>query len=282
MTTSAPRAAVIGWPIAQSRSPLIHGTWLKTLGLAGSYDRIALDPAGAVDWFARFADHGLVGANVTVPHKETAFAACADVEPAAAALGACNTLWLEGGRLRGTNTDTVGFLANLDERAPGWDAAAGPAVVLGAGGAARAIVWALARRGFSPIRIVNRTLARAEAIAPLGKPAVVTVHGYEDLPKVLADAAVLVNTTALGMAGKAELAIDLAGLPEAALVTDIVYVPLETALLAAARKRGNRTVDGLGMLLHQAVPGFERWFGVRPVVTEALRRVILEDLGVTA
>lgn len=282
MTDTAPAAAVIGWPIAQSRSPLIHGTWLKTLGIAGRYDRIALDPADAVDWFARFAEHGLVGCNVTVPHKEIAFAACAEVEPSAVALGACNTLWLEHGRLCGTNTDTVGFLANLDDRAPGWDAGAGPAVVLGAGGAARAIVWALARRGFSPIRIVNRTLSRAEAIAPLGHPSTVTVHGYDALPTVLADARLLVNTTALGMAGKDDLVIDLSGLPEDALVTDIVYVPLETALLAAARRRGNPTVDGLGMLLHQAVPGFERWFGVRPVVTEALRRRVLEDLGVTA
>ncbi|MGH2342937.1 shikimate dehydrogenase [Segnochrobactraceae bacterium EtOH-i3] len=277
-----PKAAVIGWPIAQSRSPLIHGTWLKSLGISGRYDRIALPVEGAADWFARFADHGLVGANVTVPHKETAFAACAEVEPEAAALGACNTLWLEDGRLFGTNTDTVGFLANLDDRAPGWDANAGPAVVLGAGGAARAIVWALARRGFSPIRIVNRTLSRAEAIAPLGAPSVVTVHGFDELPKVLADARLLVNTTALGMAGKDDLVIDLTGLPEDALVTDIVYVPLETALLAAARRRGNPTVDGLGMLLHQAVPGFERWFGVRPVVTEELRRIILADLGVPA
>jgi shikimate dehydrogenase len=279
MTESLPRAGVIGWPITQSRSPLIHGHWLALHGIAGRYDRIPVAPEAIETFLADLGAHGLVGCNVTVPHKEAAFRAASETDAAATAIGAVNTLWLDGGRLIGGNTDAIGFLANLDQRAPGWDREPGPAVVLGAGGAARAVIHALIARGFR-VAIINRTRARAEELVRrFGSDS--TAHGWEDLPRVLADARLLVNTTSLGMAGKDDGVFDLTGLSTEALVTDIVYVPLVTPLLAAAKARGNPTVDGLGMLLHQAVPGFERWFGVRPVVTEALRDLILADLGVT-
>ncbi|MEJ1159707.1 shikimate dehydrogenase [Prosthecomicrobium sp. N25] len=270
------RAAVIGWPIAHSRSPLIHGHWLRRYGIDGSYERIAVAPEDAPRFFAELPGSGLAGCNVTVPHKEAALAACARVEPAAEAIGAVNTLWIERGELCGTNTDAIGFLANLDDRAEGWDRDPGVAVVLGAGGAARAIAWGLIGRGFT-VRLVNRTLARAEELARRFGSGT-TAHGWPDLPGLLGDSRLLVNTTSLGMAGKGDLEIDLSPLPGDVLVTDAVYVPLETPLLAAARARGLRTVDGLGMLLHQAVPGFERWFGLRPTVTPELRDIILADI----
>lgn len=276
-TTTAPRAFVVGWPISQSRSPLIHGHWLKALGLAGSYERLAVPPEEIETFFRGLPTSGFVGGNVTVPHKEVAFRIATEKDEVALATAAVNTLWIDGGRLCATNTDGIGFLANLDDRAAGWDANPGVAVVLGAGGGAKAIVWGLLARGHS-VRVVNRTLGRAEDIAArFGLR--VTAHGFADLPKLLADARILVNTTSLGMAGKGDLDIDLAPLPSDALVTDIVYVPLVTPLLAAAAARGLATVDGLGMLLHQAVGGFERWFGVRPTVTEELRALILSDIG---
>ncbi|TBW35797.1 shikimate dehydrogenase [Siculibacillus lacustris] len=275
--THSPRAFVIGWPIAHSRSPLIHGHWLAEHGLAGSYERIAVAP-DSIDAFLRdLPTSGFVGGNVTVPHKEAAFRIAAERDAVATATGAVNTLWIDGGRLCGGNTDGPGFLANLDAESPGWDRSPGPVVVLGAGGAASAVAWGLAARGFA-VRLVNRTAARAEALAArLGSG--VAAHPWADLPKLLSEARLLVNTTSLGMVGKEPLDLDLAPLPRDALVTDIVYVPLETPLLAAARARGLATVDGLGMLLHQAVPGFERWFGVRPAVTPALRAVILADMA---
>jgi shikimate dehydrogenase len=271
--TTIRRAGVVGWPVAHSRSPVIHGAWLEEHGIAGSYERLPVPPEEIDTFLARLPERGLVGVNVTIPHKEAAFRAVAEVDDVARRLGVVNTIWLENGRLRGANTDVPGFLANLDAEAPGWDAAPGPAVVLGAGGAARAVVDGLAARGFAP-RIVNRTLGRAEALAA-GYPGA-TAHGFADLPRLLGETGLLVNTTSLGMAGQPPLEIDLAPLAETALVTDIVYVPLETPLLALARARRLRTVDGLGMLLHQAVPGFERWFGVRPRVTPALRAAVLE------
>ncbi|PLX38191.1 MAG: shikimate dehydrogenase [Hyphomicrobiales bacterium] len=280
-TSDFQRAGVIGWPVAHSRSPMIHGYWLKQYGIAGSYDRYPVE-ADRIDAFlADLAGAGLVGANVTIPHKEAAFRAAAEVDPVAAALGAVNTLWLEDGKLCGANTDAYGFLANLDAEAPGWDEVPGPAVVLGAGGAARAIVWALKERGFAPVHVVNRTVSRAaELVAAFGSP--LEAHGWDALGTLLGDAVLVVNTTSLGMAGNPPLEIDLSHLPDTALVTDIVYVPLETPLLAAAKARGLGTVDGLGMLLHQAVPGFERWFGVRPDVTPALRQLVVDDLEVAS
>ena len=270
------RAAVIGWPIGQSRSPLIHGHWLKEFGIDGDYGRLAVAPEQADTFFADFAISGLAGGNVTIPHKETAARAAAHRTPVVERIGAANTLWLEDGVLSADNTDGIGFLANLDQRAPGWDADPGEALVLGAGGAAVAIVDALVTRGFT-VRIVNRTLARAEALAGryAGKA---TADILSAANRYAATASLVVNTTSLGMKGDGAIDLDMAGLPADAVVTDIVYVPLETPFLAAARTRGLRTVDGLGMLLHQAVPGFERWFGRRPTVTPELRARVEADL----
>ena len=272
-----PRAAVIGWPVRHSRSPVIHRYWLQHYGIAGSYGRLALAPDEAEAFFLSFAASGLVGANVTIPHKELAFACCDEVDETARALGAVNTLAWKGGRLLGTNTDGIGFLGSLGSAVPGWEKIGTNAVVLGAGGASRAVVWALLSRNLT-VHLFNRTRTRAEALAERFGSGV-QVHEFADLPKVLEHASVLVNTTSLGMEGQPPLGIDLAPLPASAVVTDIVYVPLETPLLALARKRGLRTVDGLGMLLHQAVPGFELWFGLRPEVTPELRRIVLTDMG---
>lgn len=273
---SGPRSGVVGWPVAHSRSPLIHGHWLARHGIAGSYGLIPVAPAEIAVFFAGFAATGLVGANVTVPHKEAALAACADVEPEAREIGAVNTLWMDGGRLRGTNTDAHGFLANLDQRAPGWDKSPGRALVLGAGGAARAIVWGLVRRGFD-VAVVNRTVARAEDLVRAFGPAV-SARGWDAVPRLLRDARLAVNTTSLGMDGHGEMDIDFSVAADDMLVTDAVYVPVVTPFLAAASARGLATVDGLGMLLHQAVPGFEKWFGLRPEVTDELRALVLADI----
>ena len=274
---TGPIACVIGWPVKHSRSPVIHRFWLKELGIGGDYVVQPVEPDQAAEFFARFAESDYVGGNVTVPHKEAAFAAVAGMEPAARAIGAVNTLWLEGKRLFGTNTDGFGFLANLDQEAPGWDRAPGAAVVLGAGGAARAVLWALTDRGFGPIHLVNRTRARADALARQFGEAIRPAD-WDALPQLLPASRLLVNTTSLGMEGQPPLAVDLAPLAGDGLVTDLVYVPLETPLLAAARARGLRAVDGLGMLLHQAAPGFERWFGRRPEVTPALRAAVLQSM----
>ena len=276
-STAIPRAGVAGWPISHSRSPLIHGYWLRTLGIAGSYERFAVPPDGFAAFAQTIRDGALVGANVTVPHKESAFAACDRVTANAVGLGAVNTLWREDGKLCGDNTDVTGFLANLDERAPGWSSEVRSAVVIGAGGAARAIVAGLRSRGVESITLVNRTLDRASRLAEQFGGAV-EAAAFEALTVRLANADLLVNTSSLGMQGQPELAIDLTPLPPHAIVADIVYVPLRTQLIEAAAARGLRVVDGLGMLLHQAVPGFERWFGVRPVVTAQLRALIEADI----
>jgi shikimate dehydrogenase len=270
------KACVVGWPIAHSRSPIIHNFWLTHLGLAGSYESVAVTPPDFAAFAHDLAANGFVGANVTIPHKQTAFEVCGKVTPTAASLGAVNTLWLEHGALCGDNTDVAGFLAALDEEAPGWDTASGPAVVLGAGGAARAVVHALRHRG-KRVLLVNRTKARAESLAA-DAGAGVEVYDWARLPSALEGASLLVNTTSLGMKGHPALDIDLAPLPPHAVVNDIVYFPLETALLRAAKSRGLRTVSGVGMLLHQAAPGFERWFGVRPSVTPELRRLVEVDV----
>ena len=274
--TAAPRAFVVGHPIAHSRSPLIHGFWLKTLGIAGSYERLDVAP-DAIDAFLReLPRSGFAGGNVTIPHKEAAHRAAGRLDAAAEAIGASNTLWLEDGLLVAGNTDAPGFIANLDDQAPAWREKR-TALVLGAGGAARAVVFALKQAGLGDIRIVNRTVARARELADRFGPGV-SAHGWEAAGELAADAGLLVNTSSLGMAGKDALPLDVALLPAGAIVTDIVYVPLETPLLAAARARGLVGVDGLGMLLHQAVPGFERWFGTRPLVTPALRDLLVADL----
>ncbi len=278
------RAAVIGWPISHSRSPLIHGSWITEHGLDASYEPIAVDPAEAATWFANFRNHGLVGANVTIPHKEAALAACDRVEPHAARLGAVNTLWLDGDKLCGTSTDGEGFMANLADQSPGWQnhPHASRAVVLGAGGAARAIIDALLLAGTTNIAILNRSLDRAEMLSehfashfPKAKLMFGPLMAFADHA---AEAGLLVNTTALGMQGKPPLDVPIDKLAPGATVSDIVYTPLETQLLAEAAAHGHPVVDGLGMLLYQAVPGFERWFGVRPTVTQTLRQQIIDDL----
>ena len=271
------KAFVCGHPIAHSRSPIIHGHWLRIHGIAGSYEAIDIAP-GAFPTFVRgLAEAGFAGGNVTIPNKELASALVEHRDEAAEAIGAVNTLWFADGRLSGGNTDAHGFAANLDAFAPGWEKAHA-AVVLGAGGAARAVIHALKMRGVKDIRIVNRTVARAGELAGHFGGAV-SAHGEAATREICGDAGLLVNTTSLGMGSDAQLAADPAWLPDDAIVHDIVYVPLKTPLLAAAEARGLRIVDGLGMLLHQAVPGFERWFGVRPEVTPELRALVVESLG---
>lgn len=274
---TAPRAGVCGWPIAHSRSPLIHGCWLRTLGLEGSYEQFAVEPADFPAFAASIGVDRFVGANVTVPHKQAAFAACDWLSPAAQATGAVNTLWRDKDALCGDNTDITGFLDSLDAEAPNWRQTTRTAIVIGAGGAAREVVYGLLSRGVEQIVIVNRTFERAEALAAHFSPAT-SAAPWRDLPSGLAEADLLVNTTTLGMAGQAPLDIDLAPLATSAVVADIVYIPLATPLIEAARRRGLRAVGGLGMLLHQAAPGFERWFGARPTVTAELRALVEADI----
>jgi shikimate dehydrogenase len=269
-------ACVIGWPIEHSRSPLIHEYWIRQLGLEAEYRREAVPPDRFADFIARLADHGYVGANVTVPHKEAALALSAP-DALAAAVGAANTLWRDGGVLRSTNTDVEGFVASLDAGVPDWAGGVESAVVLGAGGGARAIVFGLIERGVRHIHVVNRSLDRAVAMQQRFGDRVVPC-GWDQRQDALAGAGLLVNTTTLGMAGQPPLLIELAPLPATAVVADIVYAPLVTPLLAAAGARGLRTVDGLGMLLHQAVGAFARFFGVRPQVTQGLRTLVEADL----
>ena len=253
-----------------SRSPTIHRHWLNELGLSGSYERFAVRPGEFRPFAIQIGRDELVGANVTAPHKEAAFSVCDRLMPVASALGAVNTLWRENGLLWGDNTDVAGFLANMDDGAPGWTGRAKLAVVIGAGGAARAIIYALKSRGFERITVVNRTQSRAEALAAhFGGPT--EAKPWSHLATELHDSDLLVNTSVLGMAGQTPLAVDLSSLPDQAVVADIVYVPLHTPLIEAARARGLRAVEGLGMLLHQAAPGFARWFGAHPTVTPALR-----------
>ncbi|MFD1982041.1 shikimate dehydrogenase [Mesorhizobium newzealandense] len=276
MAEATKKAFVTGHPIKHSRSPKIHGHWLAKHGIDGSYQAIDVEPQDFAEFLATLQTNFYQGGNVTIPHKEAAFALVERRDQAADEIGAVNTLWFEDGALWGGNTDGHGFAANLDDHAPGW-ASNGPAVVLGAGGASRAVIHALKERGVADIRIVNRTLARAQELRDRFG-AGVSAHGMAATGELLADAGLLVNTTALGMHGNEGLSADPALLPDHAIVTDIVYVPLETPLLAAARARKLKTVDGLGMLLNQAVPGFERWFGVKPQVTTELRALIVADL----
>ena len=272
------RAFVIGHPIGHSRSPLIHRHWLEQAGLEGRYDPVDVAPENLPSFISAIRDgsSGLTGGNVTIPHKEAVLDLVDDVDAIARQIGAANTLWLENGRVMATNTDSYGFTANLDEMATGWDAGK-TAVVFGAGGASRAIIHALLSRGFELVHIVNRTEARARALAETFGPRAVA-HGDDRLQDLLSGADLFVNTTSLGMGGTEVPEIDFTVMAENALVTDIVYIPLETPILAMAKRQGVKTVDGLGMLLHQAVPGFARWFGVTPQVTPDLRRLIIADM----
>jgi shikimate dehydrogenase len=276
MARSRPRAAcLIGWPAAHSRSPLIHHYWLRTLSIEGGYVIEAVPPDDLRDFVLRLSLRGFAGANVTIPHKEQVLA-LSTPDARAQAIGAANTLWFADGELRSTNTDVEGFTNNLDACAPGWDKAE-ETLVLGAGGAARAVVFGLIERGIKRVHLVNRTLSRAEALAEKFGTAVQPAE-WDKVGELLPRAKLLVNTTSLGMHGQGPLEIEAGRLPKDAVVADLVYVPLETELLKAAKARGLRTADGLGMLLHQAVRGFELWFGQRPQVTSELRAIVEADL----
>lgn len=269
-------ACVIGWPVEHSRSPLIHNYWIKQHGLNAEYRAEAVPPEKFAEFVTHLAERGYVGANVTIPHKEAA-RALSKADDRAEKVGAANTLWLDGATLRSTNTDVEGFVNNLDAGAAGWNRGLDTVVVIGAGGTARAVVCGLSERGVKRIHVVNRTLDRAVALREEFGARVNPLR-WEELGGLLSGAGLLVNTTSLGMTGKPPLTVNLARLPPSAVVADVVYSPLETALLAAARARGLRTVDGVGMLLHQAVRGFELWFGVRPEVTTSLRALVEADL----
>lgn len=267
-----PLAGVIGCPVGHSKSPRLHGTWLAEYGVVGHYVPLHIEAADLADALRLLPKLGFVGANVTIPHKETVLSLADEVSDRARKIGAANTLSFKDGKVFADNTDGYGFMANLTQNAPDWQADAGAALILGAGGAARAIVVALQDAGVTDIRITNRTLSRAEALA---QEFGLKVVDWDARAEGLSSLNLLVNTTSLGMVGNDQLDIDISALNSAALVTDIVYTPLMTPLLLAAQAQGNPVVDGLGMLLHQAVPGFERWFGQRPDVTDALRAAVL-------
>ena len=270
MTT---KAFVIGHPIAHSRSPLIHGTWLKEHGIDGSYEAIDVAPADLPAFFERLRAGEFAGGNVTIPHKEAVFALCDSVDDLARMIGAVNTLVVRDGKVHGTNTDYLGFLGNLDANAPTWSDGPNDALVIGAGGAARAVLVALRRRNGGQVHVLNRTLANAQALVEeIDGP--FSAHGFEDFADLAPRIGLVVNTSSIGMHGTKFDWLDMSLLPKTTLVTDIVYTPLETPLLAEARAHGLRTVDGLGMLLHQAVPGFAAWFGVTPKVTRQLRALV--------
>ena len=273
--TRTPAACLIGWPAAHSRSPLIHHYWLRTLGIAGGYVIEAVPPDEFKDFIFRLSLRGFVGANVTIPHKERALS-LSKPDERARAVGAANTLWFADGELRSTNTDVEGFINNLDASAPGWDGCE-DALVLGAGGAARAVVFGLLERGIKRVHLANRTIERARGLADQFGANVLPV-AWVALGDILPRTGILVNTTSLGMKGQPPLELDVGQLPSHAVVADLVYVPLDTPLLAAGRARGLKTADGLGMLLHQAVTGFELWFGRRPEVTPELRALVEADL----
>jgi shikimate dehydrogenase len=275
---TTPRAAcLIGWPAAHSRSPLIHHHWLRSMDIPGGYSIESIPPEGVAEFVMNLSKHGYIGANVTIPHKERVLKLTAP-DRRARAVGAANTLWYDHGTLRATNTDIEGFIDNLDHCAHEWDRT-DDALVLGAGGSSRAVVFGLLERGVKRVYLANRTMERAEAmVTQFGSR--VRPLPWTDIGGVLPHAGLLVNTTSLGMSGQPPLAIHLDLLPAHAVVADLVYVPLETPLLVAARARGLRVADGLGMLLYQAVRGFELWFGQRPEVTPELRAIVEADLTV--
>ena len=278
MTEERKAVCIIAWPAGHSRSPLIHNYWVKQHNLNAEYRREAIPPEKLANFITHLREHGYIGGNVTVPHKQAALA-LTEPDERARAVGAANTLWYDGDRLRSTNTDVEGFLANLDSAAPGWDRGLETAVVLGAGGGARAVVFALIQREVGRIYVINRTPEHAKA---LQKKFGTRVHvaGWGETTGLLGGAGLLVNTTTQGMVGQPPLEINLR-CPPSLVVSDLVYAPLETSLLKLARQRGLRIADGVGMLLHQAVRGFERWFSIRPQVTPELRALVEADLGVS-
>lgn len=276
------RALVIGFPVSQARSPLLHSFWLKEYGIAGEYGREEVPPENVATFLQSLPARGFAGCNVTIPNKEAAFRACTHTTPRASALEAVNTIWFENGEIWGDNTDGVGFVAHLDAVHPGWEQANSRILLLGAGGGARGLAMPLLERKPRRLAFCNRSSDRArKLVADLKKvapDAPVEIVPWAAKDTALAEFDLLINTTSLGMQGKEPLKLDLSALPAHAIVADIVYVPLETPLLAAAKARGLKTLDGLGMLLHQAVPGFEKWFGRKPEVTEALHAHIVAHL----
>ncbi|MGE0850345.1 MAG: shikimate dehydrogenase [Hyphomicrobiaceae bacterium] len=280
MNATTVRACVIGWPISHSRSPMIHGYWLKKYGIAGSYTRQPVRPGDVATFLKTLAEQGLVGCNVTAPHKEAAYAVADETTPAARAVKAANTLWLDRGRLHASNTDGLGFMNHLRASAPQFEPRNNAVAVLGAGGSARGIVHAMLEAGVGAVRVFNRTRERADVLARhFG--ARVSPHDWRDRVDRTRDVGLVINTTVLGMEGASELVLPVGQLAGSCVVADIVYVPLETPLLVAARARGLQGVDGLGMLLHQATPGFEKWFGVAPEVTPELCALVAADIGRT-
>jgi shikimate dehydrogenase len=273
-TQSFRLAGIMGWPVAHSRSPMLHGYWIGQLGLSGAYVPLTVRPERLADALKGLSALGFAGCNLTIPHKEAAMRLVDRVDPVAKRIGAINTIAVgEDGSLTASNTDAFGFIECLREAKPDWRADAGPAAVMGAGGGARAVVASLAERGAREIRVANRTFARAQKLATdFGTP--VRAVPWEQRHDALDGISLLVNTTSQGMVGQAPLDLALDRLPPRALVSDIVYIPLETPLLAAARKRGNPAVNGLGMLIHQARPAFQAWFGVLPDATPELRRLL--------
>jgi shikimate dehydrogenase len=276
MTDTRPAACVVGYPARHSRSPMLHGYWIKRYGLDADYRAEEIPPGEIREFLTHLADHGYVGCNVTMPHKGVAFE-LSEPDERAIAVGAANTLWLENGRLRSTNTDIEGFLGALDAAAPGWDQRTSEAIVLGAGGAGRALVYGLIERGIGSIHLVNRTVEKSEAMRERFGERVIPAR-WDQLPELLSGARLLANATSLGMHDQPPLEIDISGMADDAVVSDIVYVPLTTPLLAAAKARGLATSNGLDMLLHQAVRGFELWFGKRPEVTRELYDLLAADI----
>ncbi|WP_347311732.1 shikimate dehydrogenase [Defluviimonas sp. SAOS-178_SWC] len=272
-----PLAGVIGSPVAHSKSPRLHGHWLKSYGIAGYYIPMDVTQADLREVIATLPKAGFVGVNVTIPHKESVLALADVVTDRAALIGAANTLiFRKDGRIHADNTDGYGFIANLRQNAPGWTPAAGPAAVIGAGGAARAVIASLIEVGVPEIRLANRTRTRAEALRQeFG--AKVVVHDWVQAGNMMEGAATVVNTSSLGMTGKPDFRVPLDALSPSAVVTDLVYTPLRTKLLEEAAEIGCVTVDGLGMLIHQAAPAFERWFGVRPEVDQSVRDAVLAE-----
>jgi shikimate dehydrogenase len=271
---------VIGWPAGHSRSPLIHNYWIKQHGIDAEYRKEPVAPEAFPEFITNLRAHGYIGCNVTVPHKQVALE-LSQPDERAKGVGAANCLWLDGDKLRSTNTDVEGFLSNLDAATPGWDRGLDGAMVLGAGGGARAVVYGLLQRDVKRVTVVNRTLERAESLRKAFGTRVQPAS-WSEMTGLLCCAGLLVNTTSLGMVGQPPLEINLRTLVPSLVVADLVYAPLETGLLRAARERGLRTADGLGMLLHQAVRGFQLWFGVKPEVTPELRAMVEADLAATA
>lgn len=271
--TGAIKTAVIGHPVSHSKSPLIHNYWIQKYGLAGSYKAIDIPPENLAVEIRRLADQGYAGFNVTIPHKESIVSLCDEVDETARTIGAVNTVVIKNGKLGGLNTDAFGFAENVKQNAPGFSFSSGPAVVLGAGGAARAVIYALLQEGAPEIILLNRTREKAGALAA-GNPKI-KILDWEFRADALVGANILINATALGMRGAAPLGLDLAKLLPAALVHDIIYAPLETELVKNARARGNPAVTGIGMLLHQARPAFKAWYGVMPEITPELESMVL-------